>query len=682
MLFAKHQPVVIHNVFLNIFGHFNISIVPKFRVKVFPDIELRRNLYVLLIWRFLMLMVLFSISRVAFYLINRGYFPNTTFSGMMRIMGGGLSFDTTAILYTNLLYFFLFLIPLTIRYNLVYQKVMKYIYLITNSIALLLNCADFIYFQFGFRRTTASIFSEFKHETNLGTLLPKAMVGYWYVVLIGVALIVILYFTYGPPHLAKYIRVKGWKAQIFPAIRGTILFVVFSTLIVGGLRGDFRHSTRPITLSNAGKYISEPLEANIVLNTPFAIYRTLSKQSLERANFFKRQPELDSVYTPVHQPVVTGPFRKQNVVILIMESFGCEYTKSYNHHLENGKYEGYTPFLDSLISNGLMYTQSFSNGRKSIDAMPSVLTSIPMMVEPFLLTSYSANRTNSIASILGSEGYHTAYFHGAPNGSMGFQAFANAVGFKEYYGMNEYHNRKDFDGAWGVWDEEFFQFFANTMNGFTEPFCTSIFSVSSHHPFVVPERYKGQFNKGTMPIHQCIGYSDNALRKFFQTASRMPWFRNTLFVITGDHSSQSSYLEYKTNIGAFRVPVIFYKPDGSMKGITDNLSQQIDILPSVLGYLNYDKPYLAFGRNLFDPREEPFVITYTANTYQLVMGDYLFLYNGIMETGFYKFKSDTLLSKNLIGKFPDIESRMEEKTKAIIQQYNNRMIDNRLTVEK
>ncbi|MFA5814498.1 MAG: LTA synthase family protein [Bacteroidales bacterium] len=656
--------------------------MPKFRFKYLTDIELNKNLYLLLIYRFILVMILFSICRIAFYLINRGYFPNTTFTGMMRLMSGGIVFDTTAVLYTNLLYFFLFLLPFEFRYNLVFQTAMKYLYLITNGLALLANCCDFIYFQFGFRRTTASIFSEFKHETNLGALMPKLIVGYWYVVVIWLALMAILYFTYGPFHTSKSRTLKDRKAQLILLVSGTVLFVVFATLIVGGLRGDFKHSTRPITLSNAGQYISEPLEANIVLNTPFAIYRTISKQSLEKESYFSSQEELDKVYNPVHKPVVNAPFQKQNVVILILESFGCEYTKSYGHHLDGGTYEGYTPFLDSLIGNSRMYLQSFSNGRKSIDAMPSVLASIPMMVEPFLLTSYSANKINSIASILNGEGYHTAYFHGAPNGSMGFQAFANAAGFKEYYGRNEYPEKKDFDGSWGVWDEEFFQFFAGKMNEFKQPFCTAIFSVSSHHPFVVPERYKGKFKQGPMPIHQCINYTDYALRKFFETASRMPWYNNTLFVITGDHTSQSCYLEYKTNLGAFKVPVIFYKPDGSLKSVVDDLAQQIDILPSVLGYLNNDHPYLAFGRNLFDPQEEPFVITYTTNTYQLVMGDYLFLYNGLTETGFYNARTDLLLSKNLIGRYPEIEKKMEEKVKAFIQQYNNRMIDNKLTVEK
>ncbi len=657
-------------------------VVPRFLNKYFSDIELDRNIYLLLIWRFFILMVLFSACRLSFYLINIGYFPNTSFAGMIKLMGAGLVFDSSAILYTNFLYFLLLLLPFAYRYNLTYQTAMKYFFLITNGLALLANTSDFIYFQFGFRRTTASIFSEFSNENNLGALLPKFIVGYWYVVTIWMLMVAALYFLYGPFHTRKNEVPHHWKSHFSPLLRSNILLVIFGILMLAGIRGNFNFAGRAITLSNAGKYIREPLEANIVLNTPFTVFRTIGKQYFEAENYFSSEAEMDSLYTPIHHPVVTAPFEKQNVVVIILESFGAEYTKSYGHHLDNNTYQGYTPFLDSLIGSSRMYLRSYSNGRKSVDAMPSVLASIPMMEEPFLLTSYANNNYNSIASILDSEGYHTAYFHGAPNGSLGFDVFASHAGFQEYYGMNEYPDKKDFDGSWGIWDEEFLQFFAGKMNEFKQPFCTALFSVSSHHPFEVPEKYKGKFKKGPVPILQCISYTDYALKRFFQTASKMPWYKNTLFVITGDHTSQSSYLEYKTNIGAFKVPVIFFKPDGSLKGVVDDLAQQIDILPTVLGFLNYDKPYFAFGRNLLNPAEESFVITYTTNTYQLLMGDYLYLFNGLTETGLYNVKKDLLLSNNLVGLFPEIENRMEEKVRAFVQQYNNRMINNRLLVGK
>jgi len=646
----------------------------------FIDLKVKNNLYLMLIWRFLLVMVLFSACRILFYLFNQSFFPNITFDGMMRIMKGGLAFDTTAVLYTNIFYFILFLLPFTFRYNNIYQTFLKYLFFVTNGIAILSNCSDFIYFQFTLRRTTASVFSEFKHETNMGSLLPKFMVDYWYIVLIWIALVAILVFAYGK--ITKPNQPTGWKGYLVYFINGAALLLLFAYLMVGGLRGGFRHSTRPITLSNAGQYVTEPLEAAIVLNTPFAVYRTLQKKSLKKVEYFKTDEELSKVFTPLHSPQPQKPFKKQNVVIFILESFGREYIKSYNPQLENGNYKGYTPFLDSLISRSLMYRNSFCNGRKSIDAMPSVLASIPMMVEPYFLTSYSTNKINSIASVLKAEGYHTAFFHGAPNGSMGFQAFANVAGFNEYYGMNEYPNKNDFDGMWGVWDEEFFQFFAQKLNGFKQPFCAAIFSVSSHHPFKVPERYEGKFDKGTLQIHQCIGYTDYSLKKFFETASKMPWYDSTLFVITNDHANQTYYPEYKTNAGIFAGTFIMYKPDGSLKGVNNDLVEQIDIMPSILGYLNYDKPFIAFGRNTFDSSNEPFVITYTSSTYQLLMGDYLYLYNGLKGVGLYDYKNDVMLTKNIFGQKPEIEAKMEAKVKAIIQQYNNRMIGDKLTVLK
>ncbi len=524
----------------------------------FSSVKLKGNLYSVLVWRFLLLMILFSACRILFFFFNKDFFPNTSFSGLTTILWGGLQFDTTAILYTNILYFFLFLIPFTFRYNTVYQSILKYIFVITNSLAIGANCADIVYFQFTMRRTTASVFKEFKNEENFGSLIPKFITDYWYIFLIWILLTVILVLLYRK--VEKPSIQKGFKNRAVYFVNGLAIMLIFLTLIVGGLRGGFRHSTRPITLSNAGQYVKEPLETAIVLNTPFAIYRTLEKQSLKKVNYFNQQ-ELEAIYNPIHHNHSSDSMKRSNVVIFILESFGREYIEAYNKHLLSEGYQGFTPFLDSIIGNSLYYKHSFANGRKSIDAMPSNLASIPMMVEPYFLTSYSGNKINSIASILRNEGYHTAFFHGAPNGSMGFQAFANVAGFQEYYGLNEYPSSEGFDGMWGVWDEEFFQFFADKLNDFKQPFCAALFSVSSHHPFKVPERYEGRFPKGTLPIHQCVAYTDYSLKKFFEKASKMSWFDNTLFVFTADHANQSYYPEYKTNIGVFAVPIIFHKPE-------------------------------------------------------------------------------------------------------------------------
>ena len=643
----------------------------------FSDISYKGNLYFVALRRLFIIMLIFSLCRLLFLLFNLDFYPHLTTGGVLKMFLGGLRFDTTAVLYTNLLYITCYLIPFQFRYNEGYQKVLKYLFFVTNGIAIGANCADFAYFRFTLRRTTATVFSEFKNEENFGSLIPQFIADYWYIVLIWLALIAVVVLFYGK--IRKPIIRKNFNDQLVYFLNGLVLMLISVTLIVGGLRGGFRHSTRPITLSNAGQYVKEPLEIAIVLNTPFAIYKTLEIESFKRINYFS-DDDLEKIYSPVHHPVVADTMKRDNVVIFILESFGREYIESYNKHLLAEGYQGFTPFLDSIIGNGLFFKYSFANGRKSIDAMPSIIASIPMMVEPYITTSYSGNEINSIASILGEEGYHTSFFHGAPNGSMGFQAFSNVAGFREYYGMNEYPHSGGFDGMWGIWDEEFFQFFADKLNDFPQPFCTAIFSVSSHHPFKVPKRYEGVFSEGTLPIHKCIAYTDYSLRLFFEKVSAMPWFPNTLFVFTADHANQSFYPEYKTLAGGFSVPVVFYKPDGSLQCEVNDLAQQIDIMPTILGYLGYSKPFLAFGQNLFDESQSRIVMNYSNGAYNLFQNDYLLIFNGSETIGLYNFKTDKILSNNLLGTMPEVEQNMVLKIKAIIQQYNNRMIDNKLTL--
>ena len=283
----------------------------------------------------------------------------------------------------------------------------------------------------------------------------------------------------------------------------------------------------------------------------------MGKTKVQKANYFD-EPVLESVYSPVHIPSDTSGFRRQNVVVIILESFSREFFASLNKDMGEG-YKGYTPFLDSLIQHSKGFVNGFANGRKSIDGLPSVIASIPSLGVPYFLSPYSGNKINSLASVLGNEGYHTSFFHGAPNGSMGFNAFMNLAGVDHYYGMDEYGNDEDFDGLWGIWDEPFLQFYADRLNTFPQPFFSSFFSVSSHHPFKIPQKYEGILKGGPLPIHQCIEYTDHSLKLFFQRISKMPWYKNTLFVITADHTSSNILLpEYRTGWGFYSVPIIFF----------------------------------------------------------------------------------------------------------------------------
>jgi phosphoglycerol transferase MdoB-like AlkP superfamily enzyme len=444
-----------------------------------------------------------------------------------------------------------------------------------------------------------------------------------------------------------------------------------------GMRGGAEIASRPITLGNATRYVNKSNETAIVLNTPFCIIRTLDKQVYVNPHYFDDEEKMSAIYSPVRRPHPQKEFRPLNVVIIILESFGKEYSGFFNKHLDNGTYKGYTPFLDSLYAEGLTFTYSYSNGRKSIDAMPSILSSIPMFIEPFILTPYSVNDISSIADVLKKKGYYSAFFHGAPNGSMGFQAYTKSAGFDDYFGLNEYGD-KNLDGVWAVWDEEFLQFYAGKMGELKQPFVTSVFTATSHHPFRIPQRYEGKFPEGVQPIHKCIGYTDYALRQFFKKMSQYEWYSNTLFVLTADHTNQVSYKEYYTDINSYAVPILFYHPGSELKGLDTLPVQQIDIMPGILGYLNYDSPYFAYGQDIFNvDRKDKFVVSYNNRLYQFMQNDYFMQFDGQEIKSVYDYKSDIFLQNNLAGTVAE-EHEMETKLKAIIQQYIAGMIENRL----
>jgi phosphoglycerol transferase MdoB-like AlkP superfamily enzyme len=447
-------------------------------------------------------------------------------------------------------------------------------------------------------------------------------------------------------------------------------------LFIGAVIGGFKHSTRPITLSNAGEYVKYPRETNLVLNTPFSIFRTVGKTKIQKVKYFEDEKELASVFNPVHLPNDTVAFKPENVVVILLESFSKEFFGAFNK--DKPGYKGYTPFLDSLIQHSKTFQYSFSNGRKSIDGPPSALASMPSLGVPFVLTPYANNKFNSLATTLGDKGYHTSFFIGHPNGAMGYTSFTKLAGFQHYFGLDEYGNAGDSDGLWGIWDHKFLPFFARKVNEFPKPFFTTLFTLSSHHPFKLPQEFEGKFKGGNKPILKCIEYTDYSLRELFKTISKEPWYKNTLFVFTADHcSSDIIFDESRTNWGYYSVPVIFFKPDNSLAEFSQNISQQADIMPSVLGYLHYDKPYFAFGRDIFREDREPIAFNYN-DAYNIYEGEYLLTFNGEKTIGLYNFVQDKMLTKDLKAERLDVVERMERKVKALIQQYNNRLIENRL----
>lgn len=635
-----------------------------------------------LLFDLLLVYILYFLARIAFLVENWGlYADNMTTPHLFELLIGGILFDTSAILYTNALWVVMVMFPLHLKDNKRYNTLCKWLFVIINIITLAINLGDAVYFRYSMRRTTTTIFNEFGNENNLGNILGHEALSHWYFFLLAAFAAWYLWKCYQVPRLTG---VKGgWKTYTTVFLLSLLAFVPFC---IAGMRGGWTRDIRPITISNANNYCDRPTEAGIVLNTPFSIIRTIGINTFEVPDYYTNLSEMEQVYNPIHLSQTTDScFRKKNVVIIIIESFGREYIGAYNKHLDGGKYKGYTPFADSLIAHSLTFTHSYCNGRKSIDGMPSILSSIPMFVEPFFISPYSNNAISGIADCLNGKGYKTAFFHGAERGSMGFMAFARATKFQEYYGREDFIadsrtvGDKAFDGWWGISDEPFLQYMNFKLTEMSQPFMAAVFTLSSHHPFRVPDPYKDKFKEEEMPIHKVIRYTDMALRHFFESASKQPWFQNTIFAITSDHTNMSNHEEYKTDLGGFCSPVIFYDPTGEMGvGMRDAIAQQIDIMPTILGYLGYDKPYLGFGIDLLKtPAEDTWAVNYLNGIYQYVRYGYVLQFDGNRTKAIYKL-DDRLMQHNLINKVPQ-QAQMERQLKAIIQQYMLRMTQNRLT---
>lgn len=626
--------------------------------------------------------VAFMLCRIVYLAENwsafQGFIEHNDLGLLMR---GSLLFDTSALLYLNALYLLLMLLPLHQKENLTYHRVTRWAFVLLNGIGVVANLADAVYYPYTGRRTTATLFSEFSNEGNLGSIVGTEVLHHWYLVLAAGVIIYGLWRGYRMPvKPEKEGRLWQRHIRLTPYYIGqTLGLLLMVGLTVGGIRGGFTHAVRPITISNANQYVQRSSEAAIVLNTPFSVIRTLGKKTFKDPGYYSEE-ELDAIYSPLHQPKADSvAFIPRNIVVLICESLGQEYID-----------HGYAPFVDSLMQQSLTYELSFANGRKSIDGMPSILSGIPMFIEPFFLTSASLNDIDGVARQLAThKGYETAFFHGAENGSMGFEAFAKASGFGRYYGRTEYNEDqdfggdKDFDGMWAIWDEPFLQFFGRHITSdLKEPFVASIFTASSHHPFHIPAQYEQQFpEEGGLPMHKCIRYLDLALRRFFEYAQEQPWYENTLFVITGDHTNQSCHEEYQTDLGLYADRVIFFDPTHELfKAERRNgIAQQTDILPTLLGAMHYDQPFVAFGEDLTaTPDSLTWAINYNNGIYQYVEGDYLLQFDGLQSQALYDVRQDWMLTKNLIAEKDSVREQMERKTKAVIQSYMSRMNGNKL----
>ena len=562
----------------------------------------------LLVWRIVLLYAVLMLCRTAFYLYNTAVLGPLTWAEAWPLLAGALKFDTASVVYADGVFILLSLLPLPLRERRWYRAVLFWYYVVVNAVLVVAtNLADTVYFRYTQKRFTADeIF--FADNDNSLQLIGKFMAENWYLVLLWIALTALLAWGYRRRVREESIFSRGWAYYI----GNTVIFAAAAGLSVAGMRGGMTRMTRPITLSNATLYTADSGKANLILSNPFCILRTIGSAGSVKYKKHFAPEELARRFTPVHQPADSAAVNLagRNVVVFIMESMSAEHSAYLCPEVyADREVKGFTPFLDSLMQNGLVFKRMYANGTRSIQAMPSVLGSIPSFRTPFVLMPQSLGESRQLPAMLADKGYATLFFCGSEHGSMGFGAYARSAGVERLVSREDYearHGTGDFDGYWGIWDEPFLQFMGEELAATPEPFFATLFTLSSHHPFVVPEQYAATLPDGYTRIHKGVAYDDQAFRRFFHRFGGEEWFRRTIFVFVADHVSSEKFAEKTRSYpGNMHIVGFIHTPDGALQGEVREVTQQLDIMPTVLGLTGNTEPYFAFGRDVLNEPQRP-----------------------------------------------------------------------------
>ncbi len=614
------------------------------------------------------LTITYALVRLEYFSWNAQQFKNISLSDIFSAFMWGERFDLALIVSLATPAFLVCALPWPFCQEQTQSKVVAGLLLLFEFPLLVLSMVDVELINFtGRRMTVDSMYLMSELAGKLGSFLYT----YWFLILINIFITLIL--LYGFKKVIEW-RVSPsfsarWATWLSHVSFGFLILVVLLILQRGGLQ------PKPIGFAHSTVFKSSILN-NLTLNSGFTFYHSIYLPKLKREKYFSSREEYQSLLN-ANVPgasVLEGQrlTKPQNIVIIIMESFALEFMGKVNGQ------KGYTPFLDSLAEKGLFFTHNFSNGRRSIEAIPSVFGGIPaLMEEPFISSPYLNVDLRALPLILSEHGYETAFFHGGNNGTMLFDQFTPRAGFKYYIGASEYPYKGDHDGVWGILDEPFFQYAIERMNQFKKPFMAGIFSLSSHHPYPVPEKYKGKFPSGSLEILESIGYSDYALQRFFEEAAKQDWYQDTLFVITADHTQKVLLPQYDNELSRYRVPLIFFHPNMVWPKLdTTEITQHIDIVPSVLDFLGLPaEGTFALARSVFRPGER-IAIAFNGYQYYMVSQKASMIHLPQSEFLMYSWPEDFAQTQPKVEP-PEVYKYLTSRLEAAMQYFSDSLLDNR-----
>lgn len=523
----------------------------------------------------------------------------------------GMRFDLSAICILNGILFLLHSVPLQALSTGRAFRISAWAFSVINFPVLLVNGIDVVYYQFSSKRITHELFTS---SNDLGNFSLSDFLPYTWIIIVLLASAWLQF---------RLLRRAGAHAQLHlerhmpPAPRQWIALPLVVLLLFLGIRGGLQHMPlRPASAFTT----SNPFTGNLTLNSAFSILSSIEFRAEQPVKFMETGEAiaqarkvvrndfdgkfLSDEYPLLRQASFEGPEQKYNVVFLIVESFNAGYLGKISHAAEG---KSLTPNLDTLASRGRLFTNFYANGTRSVESLSSILNSEPeLFSRPFIGSAYETNLHWGIGNILSTRGYHTSFFCGGKNGTVGFDGFSALSGFNHYFGQNEYPaDKASVNSKWGLHDGPMLNWMADEQAHFPEPFASVWFSISNHFPFDEPAACPPHIlQRELRPVETTVMYTDYVIGEYFKKVSRMPWYPRTIFIITGDHCLFTADDPPREMMQNFQVPLLMVGP-GVPVGEEARLSSQLSLLPTLIELLRLDTPHASSGVSLFSQRNSP-----------------------------------------------------------------------------
>ncbi len=628
---------------------------------------------------FLFLLAFYSILRLGFFLANREFFHGIGTGEILTAFVLGLRFDVAAILLVNLPVALLYLLPYKPLQWAWYRVLLFFIFIVTNITGILLNVADYGYYPTVQRRL---LYEPYAMLPDIWRMLPSLIT--FHFVLAGLFLLSAALFVFLCLKFFRWIRAaEGGKYKIVSELGAFLLVIALSVV---GIRGGLQ--LKPIRQTNAF-FSSHACVGYLTLNSTYTVVRSLFQESLPRYEFMPEEEARalvggmlwsreDSLLNPRYpffrQFSPEGTRQKLNVVIIIMESWSAQSLGVF--HAKNPV----TPFFDSLCAHGTLFTNFIASGQRSIEAVPAVLASIPALFNASLIGSKEElDNFRGLGAILTNAGYATSFHHGAMLGSMGFDAFTHVAGFAHYFSKEDTRGLNDsmLDGVWGVYDEPFFLESAQRIDALPQPFCSVIFSLSSHDPFHLPAAMKqwSEKYKSDPEFDLSLRYSDYSLQRFFSKIRTRSWFRNTVFLITGDHTF---YATRNNLYETFHIPLLVFQPSVDVARVIPNVGSQVDMLPTILDILKLPARHASMGRSLFDSSRTRYAVVKTGSMFIIFDDSFAYFDDLEKNAGLYRYHDDPFMKDDLRSAFPEEALRMKQHLFAYLQMTTSAIGNDRI----